>query len=70
MTAIKAPNPGVRVTVEKFFGNSRILAATIDIHCADAKAVEHLGDLLIGQAQTEKRTAESQPANPWAQPGE
>jgi hypothetical protein len=45
--------------VEKFFGSTRILAATIDIRCADAKQVDHLGDLLIGQAQTEKRTAEA-----------
>jgi hypothetical protein len=59
VTAIKAPNPGIRVTVEKFFGSTRILAATIDIRCADAKQVDHLGDLLIGQAQTEKRTVEA-----------
>lgn len=55
----KAPNPGVRVTIEKFYGATRMLAATIDIHCADAKEVDHVGDLLIGEVETEKRTAEA-----------
>ena len=58
MSAIKAPSPGVRVTVEKFLGVTRIFTQ-IDIHCRDTQQVDAVGDLLIGEAETEKRTAES-----------
>lgn len=58
MSILKAPKPGVRVTVEKFFGVTRLFTQ-IDIHCTDTKQVDYVGDLLIGVAQTEKQTAEA-----------
>lgn len=57
-TTTKAPKIGVRVTVEKFFGPSRIFKQ-IDIHCADANSADEAGDLLIGMVETEKRSMDA-----------